>query len=306
MREPPSHLTDETVLAAVRDRWLPEVDAVEHVAVGFGAWHWRATVAGRPTLFVTLDRLGGRHTFDSLDAAYRGAATLASAGLGFVLAPSATVDGAATVALGDDRLSATPWVEGTSGDGALRDPVEARRTARMLDALHAAQPPAGLPRWTPLVGADLPDLIGHRVRTPWDSGPYAERARIALEARLADLDRWVRRYLDLAGRTDPAGWVATHGEPHTRNQLRTTDGRTLLVDWESLKLGPRERDLRYLVDQGHGARCRADPDPVEMLDLEWRLDEVAQYAEWFHAPHTGTESDRVALGGLLHELERPG
>jgi len=306
VREPPPHLADATVLAAVRDRWLPEVDAVEHLPVGFGAWHWRASAAGRPTMFVTLDRLRGRHTVDSLEAAYRGAAALASAGLDFVLAPSPTVEGAVTVAVESDRLSATPWVDGTSGDGDLGDAAEARRTAGMLDALHAASPPAGLPRWSPLVGADLPDLIGDRVRTPWDSGPYAERARVALEARLADLDRWVRRYLELARRTDPSRWVATHGEPHTRNQLRTTDCRTLLVDWESLKLGPRERDLRYLVHQGLGAMCRADPDLVEMFDLEWRLDEVAQYADWFHAPHSGTESDRVALGGLLHELERPG
>jgi len=306
VREPPPHVSEAAVLAAVRDRWLPEVDAVEHLPVGFGAWHWRATVAGRGTLFVTLDRLGARHTDDSLDAAYRGAATLASAGLDFVLAPSPTVDGAVTVALEADRLSVTPWVAGTSGDGDLRDPAEARRTTRMLDALHSVPASTRLPQWSPLVGDDLPDLIGDRVRSAWESGPYAERARAALERRVADLARWVRRYLDLAGRTDPAHWVATHGEPHTRNQLQASDGRTLLVDWESLKLGPRERDLRYLVDQGRGARCRADPDLVEMFDLEWRLDEVAQYAEWFHAPHEGTESDRVALAGLLHELERPG
>jgi spectinomycin phosphotransferase len=306
VREPPADLADAALLGVVREHWQPEVDAVEHLPLGFGAWHWRASVVGQPALFVTLDRLAGRHTGDSLDAAYRGASALASAGLEFVLAPSPTVEGAATVALGPDRVSTTPWVDGTSGGGDLGDTADARRTAGMLDALHAASPPAGLSHWSPLVGADLPDLIGDRVRTPWDSGPYAERARAALEARLADLDRWVRRYLDLAGRTDPSRWVATHGEPHTRNQLRTTDGRTLLVDWESLKLGPRERDLRYLVEQGHGARCRADPDLVQMFDLEWRLDEVTQYADRFHARHTGTESDGVALGGLLHELERPG
>ncbi len=42
-----------------------------------------------------------------------------------------------------------------------------------------------------------------------------------------------------------------------------------------------------------------------MFDLEWRLDEVTQYADWFEAPHGGTESDRVALGGLVGELTRP-
>lgn len=305
MREPPAGAPDTTVLAAVREHWLPEADAVEHLPVGFGAWHWCASVAGRSALFVTLDRLAGRHTPESLESAYRGAAALASSPLDFVLAPLPTVDGSITVGLDAARLSVTPWVDGTSGDGDLHDAGEARRTAEMVGALHTTQPPAGVPRWAPLVGADLPGLIADRVAAPWGSGPYAERARAALGERLSDLERWVRRYLELAGRTDPARWVATHGEPHTRNQLRTTNGRTFLVDWESLKLAPRERDLRFLVDQGHGALCTADPDLVEMFDLEWRLDEVSQYAEWFHAPHTGNESDRVAIGGLLHELERP-
>ncbi len=43
---------------------------------------------------------------------------------------------------------------------------------------------------------------------------------------------------------------------------------------------------------------------VELFDLEWRLDEIAQYAAWFAAPHSGTASDEVAYGGLLGELER--
>ena len=306
MREPPTHLPDEAVLAAVRKHWVRKADAVEHLPVGFGAWHWRVSQAGIPRLFLTLDRLGGRHTPASLDAAYRGAAQLAASGLEFMLAPSPTPDGSVTVPQAADRLSATPWLDGTSGDGSLRDAAEAQLTAEMLTALHATPPPRGLPRWTPLADAELPARIAHRVRHPWDSGPFAEQARAALAGRLNDLDRWVRRYLDLAAGTDPSQWVATHGEPHSRNQLRTSDGRTVLVDWESLKLGPRERDLRVLVDHGYGALCEHDAVLVEMFDLEWRLDEIAQYTDWFQAPHTGTDSDRVALGGLLHELERPG
>lgn len=305
MREPPPHVPDADILAVVRERWLPGAEAVRHRAVGFGAWHWRATAGGVPALFVTLDRLAERHTAASLEAAYRGAADLAAAGHGFVLAPLPAVDGAMTAGLGDDRLSATPWVEGDSGDGDLPDAASAGETAAMLAALHAAAVPAGLPVWRPLVDAGLPDQLAERTRTPWEGGPYGERARMALDARLPAIASWVARYLDLARRTDPASWVATHGEPHTRNQLRTRDGRTLVVDWESLKLAPAERDLRLLVEQGYGGGCRADPSLVEMFDLEWRLDEVAQYAAWLHAPHAGTESDRVALGGLLHELDRP-
>ncbi len=305
MREPPPHVSDADVLAVVRVEWLPGADAVQHLAVGFGAWHWRATADGSPPLFVTLDRLAQRHTAAGLEAAYRGAADLAAAGLGFVLAPLPSTDGAMTVGLGDDRLSATPWLDGVSGDGDLPDAGSADETAAMLAALHSAAAPPGLPVWHPLVDGTLPEQLADRTRTPWVGGPYGERARTALAGRLGAVASWVTRYLDLARRADPASWVATHGEPHTRNQLRTRDGRTLLVDWESLKLAPAERDLRLLVEQGYGSRCRAEPTLVEMFDLEWRLDEVAQYAAWFEAPHPGTESDRVALDGLLHELERP-
>ena len=41
-----------------------------------------------------------------------------------------------------------------------------------------------------------------------------------------------------------------------------------------------------------------------MFDLEWRLDEISQYAAWFEAPHSGNDSDEVALAGLHHELKR--
>jgi spectinomycin phosphotransferase len=304
VHEAPDDVAEADVLDLVCRHWRAGVDEVAHVPVGFGAWHWRATAGGESALFVTLDRLAGRHTAISLEAAYRSAADLVVAG-DFVLAPLPSGDRSMTVALGGDRLSVTPWIDGNSGDGDLPDAIAAGQTAAMLAALHTTPVPLGLPVWRPLVDAGLPQRLAEQTRGPWDGGPYGERARAALSDRVADVSSWVGRYLDLAARTDPATWVATHGEPHTRNQLRTRDGRTLLVDWESLKLAPRERDLRFLVEQGYGSSCRADPSLVEMFDLEWRLDEVAQYATWFHAPHTGTESDRVALGGLLHELDRP-
>ena len=44
---------------------------------------------------------------------------------------------------------------------------------------------------------------------------------------------------------------------------------------------------------------------VELFDLEWRLDEISQYAAWFAAPHTGNRDDEIAFGGLRDELTRP-
>lgn len=296
MREAPPHVTDAAVLAVVQDRWWPDADAVAHLPVGFGAWHWRATAGGRPVLFVTLDPLGVHHTADTLEAAYAGAAELARRGLDFVVPSLPGPDGRVTAGFGADVLSATRWHDGTSGDGSF-SAERARETAGLLAALHAEEPPAGLPRWHAVVGPDLPEVLGARTLTPWTSGPHGETARDAIRDRLDDIARWTADYLRLAASTDPATWVSTHGEPHTRNQLVTAHG-SVLVDWASMRLAPRERDLRWLPKVGDAAL-------VEMFDLEWRLDEISQYADWFETRHAGSESDRIALGGLLHELSRP-
>jgi spectinomycin phosphotransferase len=289
VHEPPPHVTDAAVLAVVRDRWLPEADAVEHLPVGFGAWHWQATVGGAPRLFVTLDELGVHHTAASLEATYAAAATLGIY-LDVVVAPLPDREGRYTAELGDGAVSATLWVVGRSGDGAA--------TADLLRRLHAVAPPPSLPRWSPLVEPDLPEQLAARTLTPWTSGPHGEEARRLVLDHLDDVATWTAAYLRLAATTDPVTWVATHGEPHARNQLVTAAG-VLLVDWESARLAPAERDLRWLAPE----QTCGDAELLHMFDLEWRLDEVSQYADRFERPHTGTESDRVALGGLRSALE---
>jgi spectinomycin phosphotransferase len=263
-------------------------------------------------LFVTLDGLGARHSASSLEQAYAAAAALAEDGLDFVLPPLPTrTDLSRTVPLGDGAVSVTWWVDGSSGRGDLRDDGEVRETAALLGRLHGARPPASLPAWRPLFDARLVDALTDRVAAPWDRGPFGEQAREAVTGHLDDVRRWTDRYLALTDEALAAqpSWVPTHGEPHTGNHLVAGTHR-YLVDWESLKLAPRERDLDGLVASGgdwlssYGG-ARPDARMLAMFDLEWRLDEIDQYSVWFAAPHTGSASDEVALAGLLEELARP-
>ena len=300
MLEPPSYVTDAEVLATLRDHWDRDSTDLVHLPVGFGAHHWQAS-GSRQNWFVTLDALLPRHTAKSLEAAYAGAAALSAGGLEFVVAACPTVEGGYTVPLAGGSLSVTPWREGTPGNGSMPT-ARAAATRDWLDRLHSATTPPGLPRWRPLVGVDLADELAVRTGGPWESGPHGERARTAMRSKLREIEAWAAAYHRLAAHTDERPWVATHGEPNSRNQLDTAEG-TLLVDWESLKLAPRERDLRTLVVAGH-AQPDGDPDMLEMFDLEWRLDEISAYATWFESPHAGTDDDRIALGGLLSELER--
>ena len=46
MREPPPHVSDDDVLATVREHWAPDATRAQHLPVGFGAHHW-AVADGR-------------------------------------------------------------------------------------------------------------------------------------------------------------------------------------------------------------------------------------------------------------------
>ncbi|MEW1656795.1 MULTISPECIES: hypothetical protein [unclassified Streptomyces] len=120
-------------------------------------------------------------------------------------------------------------------------------------------------------------------------------------ARDAEIRLWTARCHELAqialARRDD--WVPTHGEPHHANQVIGLFGLRL-VDWESLALAPRERDYADLL--AAGATVRHDPALVELFALDWRLSEIAEYGRWFAAPHTDSDDDRTALGGLYEEL----
>lgn len=310
MREPPPHVMDAEVLTAVRRDWDERVDALEHLPVGFGAHHWRATVDEEPRLFVTFDRLLPIRRAGELEAAYAAAAELARRGQDFVLASIAARRGGRTVPLADGALSVTPWTCGRSGDGPPTDADEAAACAAMLARLHACRPPRATPRWRPLLDpAEFVPALTRRLDDRWDAGPYGERVRTALLEHLDDIRSWASAYGALArdAVAAPDTWVPTHGEPDTGNQLITAH-RRLLVGWESLKLAPRERDLRFLVTAGLPWQSAYPHDlersMVEMFDLEWRLDEVGQYAAWFSGAHTGTRSDAVAFAGLMDELTR--
>jgi spectinomycin phosphotransferase len=300
MRERPPHVDDGDVVESVRRLWDADVDRVRYLPVGFGAHHWAAYAGAQPLLFVTFDEPGGPEPAAELEAAYAGAVSLQDDGLEFVLAPVRTNEGGLVAAFSDGVLSVTPWLDGSS-----QEPLDLRWTVDVLHRLHTTTPPPGLPVWRPKVGPDFAESTARLTEQCWGPGPYADTARDAVRRRLSDIERWTRRYHHLGDLARGRTWVAAHGEPHEANQVQTAEGR-FLVDWDTLRLAPAELDLRTLVEAGlPAADVGADPEMVELFDLEWRLDEISQYVAWFAAPHPGGRDDEIAIGGLRHELTRP-
>ena len=293
MLERPPDVTDADVLALVREHWAPEADAVEHLPVGWGAHHWRVDVDGSPALFATLDPDLPRHTRESLEAAYASAAAL---GLGFVWPSLPTTSARYTVPLGARTASVTAWLDGVRPDESV---AELPDLLAELHSAHRARDGAGLvhrdrARPRPPAPRPAPAAVGRPARPG--------RARAARRAPRRAVGGWAREHARLLALADPATYVVTHGEPHVRNQWLAR-GRTWLLDWESLLLAPRERDLATLVHEGRDVDH--DPEMVRLFDLEWRLSEIWSFAQWLQGPHTGDTDDHTALGGLTEELTRP-
>jgi spectinomycin phosphotransferase len=290
--ERPPDVTDDDVLDVVRRHWEPRADAVEHLPVGWGAHHWRVDVDGEPTLFATLDPDLPRHTHDSLAAAYASAARL---DLDFVWPSLPGLDGAHVVPVGARTASVTGWLEGERPTDSVPELPD------LLAELHAAPVPPSALAWRSEVDPHLGDRLRDLLQQPWPA-PLGAAARALVVERLTQVGGWAREHARLVALADPTTYVVTHGEPHVRNQWLAR-GRTWLIDWESLVLAPRERDLATLVHEGRDVDH--DPEMVRLFDLEWRLSEIWSFAQWLQGPHLGDADDHTALGGLTEELTRP-
>jgi spectinomycin phosphotransferase len=139
------------------------------------------------------------------------------------------------------------------------------------------------------------------LQQPWRA-PLGPSARELVVDHLAQVGGWAREHARLCDLADPTSYVVTHGEPGVHNQWLAR-GRTWLLDWESLLLAPRERDLATMVHEGRDVDH--DPSMVRLFDLEWRLSEIWSFAVWLQGPHIGDADDHAALGGLTDELTRP-
>lgn len=327
MRTPPPDLAMDRLADVLADGWGLRAASLEYVPEGGGSHHWALTGADGQRRFVTVDDLDSKGwisgsadaVFDGLRSALAAAAVLRhDAGLEFVLAPIADVDGQPLRRVDDlYTVSVFRFLPGRSHgfgpytDGRLRDQV-----LDMIAALHQATPAVrdAAPRHV-LGFAGRSDLDAFLLRPgrPWDSGPFAEAARGLLEPRGRDLRRLVTTFDEVADVTRPAraDLVITHGEPHRAN-IMSEDGRLVLIDWDTAGLAPPERDIALIaaaagegVDRYQQATGRElDPVVIGLYRLRWYLDDIATAVRMFRNPHHDTADTRLWRRGLADDLDQ--
>jgi spectinomycin phosphotransferase len=273
-----------------------------------------------PRWFATVDLVGSDAERDDFIEAFEAASEIAQR-LPFTVAPVHTRDARVAVDLAPGLLlTVAPYLDGAPfSGGPLADDVERGAVASMMGDLHRQPKHRRLPVWRPRLGwhadtrrADLEDCLAHDV---WSGGPWSGPAsRIVLDSRPVirqALKRFAMLGAAVVGTIDQ--WVVTHGEPSGRHLMHTPDGPRL-VDWRTLALAPRERDLREVLGEADGnepwysylaAGGRPAPlssDTMEMFALQWHLSALAEQAARFSRPHANTADERRHFGDLEREL----
>ncbi len=316
MRELPSELETADVADALADGWGFAADAIEYAAVGAGSYHWIATDAGGARRFVTVDDLDQKQwlgetrdaALDALGRAFDTSVSLRQAGLEFVVAPIPTSGGGSLRRMGERHTVALyPFVAGEGGRWGPYEPGARAAVISMLAELHRATPPGSMRTLgLELAGRRRLETAIREVNETWLGGPLSEPARQAFSGHAAD----VAEFLSLADRFAAgverrgAAWVVTHGEPHAGNLMRAGGGH-LLVDWDTVALAPRERDLWWFADEPGDlaaytdlAGREVDPEAVDFFRLAWDLNDVAEYVTLLRSPHVENEDTIGAYEGV--------
>ena len=308
--ERPSDVDDRDLAQALTGHWGLREPAVAYAPVGFGGHHWHASTSDGERRFVTLTDGDAAPLRASMEAS----AALASAGLDFVVAPLPTRDGDLLAAFGHRQLTVFPHVDGEAGRWSDVPPEPERKPmAALLAELHTVEVP-GVPVHDTAVAerANL-DASLEQLGEPWTGGPYAEPARALLSGHAEALRAVLAAYDATARRVAAMPHVITHGEPHQGNVLHAR-GRRLLIDWDTVRLAPPERDLwigvgadpaalaAYAERTGHVARREV----MEFYRLRWMLEDLALYTAQFRAPHGDDGDTRTAWGGFAGSLREVG
>jgi spectinomycin phosphotransferase len=280
--EPPGF--DRKLLAATLKRgWGIAAGELTYVPVGFGTHHYRAGTRWWVNVDAT-SRPG------KLDKALRAVVALAETGLEFVHAPRPLSTGGCVAAMpGGYAVSVFETIDGQSYDfGEFPDPQLRREVLAALARLHTAKPrvrpePDNLTiphRGTVLDGLDR----------EWTVGPFGEPARALISQARDHIRDLLHRYDQLVPKVlgDKEKWVVTHGEPHPGNVMRTGAG-VKLIDWDTVRLAPPERDL-WMIAPEEGA----NPEAIDLYRRWWTLSEICGYAATLRAPHAEDANTRIA------------
>ncbi|HLY27519.1 MAG TPA: aminoglycoside phosphotransferase family protein [Aggregatilineales bacterium] len=242
-----------------------------------------------------------------------------------IIAPLSTRSGQLWTSLDNFKVCVFPFVEGHTGyDIALLD-RHWIDFGRALKALHSAALPPMVTdriqreryadRWRSMV-RQFQTLAEER---QYDDPVAADLAEF-LRDKKAEISHLVQRAEQLASvlATQSEPFVLCHADIHGRNILIDADNRLYLVDWDTLTLAPKERDLMFvggglipnprpaqeeerLFYQGYG-QTQINAVALSYYRFERIVEDVASYSEQILMTDRGGKDRASGLQKLMNQF----
>lgn len=301
-----SPLPEDDLTELIADVWALRVKGLRYERVGFGSYHWRGD-AGPAPVFVTADPIASPWP---IVASYELAQRLVADGLDFVRGPLPTVHGTAVGVWDGWYVSLWPWVDGRSSDyGRPETEADLDATLTAVRRLHDHSGIDPIPELIDDFGIDERTNLEAALADPGsiDRGWYGPEVSERLAANAARVRDDLARYdaLVAAIRQEGGAPVITHGEPHAANVVHTDRGAKL-IDWDTVRWGPRERDLWMLTPGGELRAAYGDYEmslpALDAYELRWRLTEVALYVTDLPAATAKDPDSEAAIAELRDYL----
>lgn len=327
MNTEPEDLDRRSLASCIDSSWPVGIVSLEYAPVGFGAHHYIARATHSRRWFVTVDEIATKTWLGNdpstivagLKCALRAAVALRQSGLSFVHAPLESRTGA-TLARLDTKyvVSLYEYIDGTPGAFGVDLPPADRRTLfAALGKLHTSIDVVPIDLHSDAVIVPLRDELTTALQDldrEWATGPYGELTRNALAEASTDLRRALEAFDELVRRAEATAgrWVVTHGEPHGGNIMRTKHGELILIDWDTVAVGPAERDLAVALPRddeewsayrSSGASTTPDPGLIRLYQQLWMLSDVSLATNMFRQPHEDSADTQVAWRGLRAALK---
>ena len=320
MRARPEGIGEGDVSLALAEGWRIDAAAMRYAAVGGGSYHWAVRDGAGRQWFVTVDDLDDKAWLgDSRPAVMTGLrsrmetalALRRDAGLEFVVAPVPGCGGETVRPVGPRHAVAVfPFLTGTPGRwGEAWSASERAVLIDMLAALHQSAPAGPPVAAIALARREDLDAALRNLGQSWRAGPFAEPARALVAGAAGQIHYLLEIFDRLASAVRASEFVITHGEPHPGNVMRV-GSRRMLIDWDTVGLGPPERDLWMVVSEtGEESRRYADltgrsvePAGLAMYRLRWALDDISAFLSQLRAEHRRTADTEHAWLALKESV----
>jgi spectinomycin phosphotransferase len=250
MLEPPGDVQEAQISACLESRYGLSVAELTFLPLGadLNTAVYRVVAADATAYFLKLRR--GPFTEATVTIPY----WLAKAGMSQLIAPlAAPASGALWVPLGPFVITLAPFVAGRAGWGVQLSAAQWAAFGSAMHALHtAAVPPEllrSLPRedYTPLWRERVSGYLGRAADLASIDSAAAGLARLLAQQR-GTIERMVARAAQLADllAQQQLELCLCHGDIHAGNILLDAAGRLYLVDWDTLVVAPKERDLMFI------------------------------------------------------------